>query len=29
VDIRGASHVMHYEQPAAVNRAVLDFIAGH
>jgi len=29
VDIADASHLMHYEQPAAVNRAVLDFIAAH
>lgn len=26
-DIVGASHLMHYEQPAAVNRAVREFIA--
>jgi pimeloyl-ACP methyl ester carboxylesterase len=29
VDISGASHLMHYEQPVMVNAAVLDFIAGH
>ncbi len=26
VDIAGASHLMHYEQPAALNAAVLEFI---
>jgi pimeloyl-ACP methyl ester carboxylesterase len=29
VDIAGASHLMHYEQPASVNAAVLDFVARH
>jgi pimeloyl-ACP methyl ester carboxylesterase len=29
VDIAGASHLMHYEKPAPVNTAVLDFIARH
>lgn len=29
VIIPAASHLMHYEQPAAVNRTVLDFIARH
>jgi pimeloyl-ACP methyl ester carboxylesterase len=29
VDIAGASHFMHHEQPPALNRAVLDFIARH
>lgn len=29
VDIPNASHVMHFENPAALNSAVLDFIARH
>ena len=29
VDIPNASHVMHYENPAALNDAVLNFIARH
>jgi pimeloyl-ACP methyl ester carboxylesterase len=28
VHIAGASHLMHYEKPSAVNAAVLEFIAG-
>jgi pimeloyl-ACP methyl ester carboxylesterase len=28
-DIAGASHLMHYEQPASLNSAVLAFIAAH
>ncbi len=29
VDISNASHVMHFDQPVAVNHAVMDFIAKH
>jgi pimeloyl-ACP methyl ester carboxylesterase len=29
VDIAGASHLMHYQQPAALNSAMLAFIAAH